>query len=231
MSRRVLVAGATGLVGRALQEVLLAHGGYEVTALVRKPLGLGAPRLNELTCDFAALAKTVLPEADMAFCCLGTTLKVAGSSEAFRRVDFDFALNFARAAKKSGASRFALLSAAGASATSRILYSRVKADIEAAVTALEFEHLLIARPSLLIGDRERLGQPSRPIESLARRLIGPVSSIVPASFRPIRADDLARAMLRLLTTTADSRLVAENALLLATGAPNAAGPWSAPARV
>lgn len=216
--KRILLAGASGLIGQAVIEQLLLRPGPEITALVRRPLGLVAPQLSEVVCDFAALERASIPAADVAICCLGTTLKTAGSREAFYRVDFDYIVAFARAAKANGVTRFVLLSAAGASPDARVYYSRVKGETEAAVTALGFARLVIARPSLLLGDRERLGQPSRPIESAAQGILKPLVGLIPVAYRPIRAEVLARALIVLAEAATDGILIAESARLFAAGA-------------
>ena len=167
--RVALVAGASGLVGRALLARLGADPGVaQVHALVRRPLDLVAPKLQVHVVDFNALPP--LPAADEAYLALGTTIAVAGSREAFRAVDFDANLAVAKAAGAAGARRVGLVSAMGADARSRVFYSRVKGELEEALSALPLDALVIARPSLLLGDRDRLGQSRRRGEHLAARL-------------------------------------------------------------
>jgi NAD(P)-dependent dehydrogenase (short-subunit alcohol dehydrogenase family) len=126
MSRTAVVAGATGLVGGELVRALAEDPSYErVIALARRPLA-PAPKLETLVVDFDHLDRTPFTAAD-AFCALGTTIKKAGSKEAFRKVDFDYALAFARAAKASCQS-FGLVSALGANAKSSIFYNQVKGE-------------------------------------------------------------------------------------------------------
>jgi uncharacterized protein YbjT (DUF2867 family) len=214
---RILIAGGSGLIGQAVLEQLLARPSIQIVALVRRPLGLVAPELTEIVCDFGSLEAHPLPDADVAICCLGTTLKVAGSREAFHRVDFDYIVNFARAAKKAGVKRFVLLSSAGASPSARVYYSRVKGETETAVKDVGFERLVIARPSLLLGDRGRLGQPTRPIESAAQGFLKPLVAIIPMAFRPIRAEVVARALVRLADEAGQGILIAESARLFQAG--------------
>ncbi len=194
--RTALLAGATGLVGRALLPLLLHGELYEcVHVLVRRPLSEppAPPKLQVHVVDFAKLPSP-LPRIADAYIALGTTIKVAGSEAAFRQVDFDFVVNTARAAKAAGARRLAVVSALGADAASRVFYNRVKGDMEAALAQLGFESLSIAQPSLLVGDRAALGQPVRSGEVWATRLLGPVMGLVPAGVRPIRAAAVAAAM-------------------------------------
>jgi uncharacterized protein YbjT (DUF2867 family) len=196
--RSAIVAGATGLVGHALLEALLADGAVgAVHVLVRaeRPDWRKRRGLTQLVVDYRA-GLAALPAADDAYCCLGTTIKVAGSQQAFRAVDFDAALAFARAAHVAGATRLGLVSALGADAKSGVFYNRVKGDIEQAVAALGFECVVIARPSLLLGDRTALGQPTRPGERIAATLTAPLGWLMPRSVRPIEAATVARALMR-----------------------------------
>jgi uncharacterized protein YbjT (DUF2867 family) len=136
------------------------------------------------------------PHVDDAFCCIGTTIKKAGSQDAFRRVDYDYVLAFARAAQRAGARQFLLVTALGADPASRIFYSRVKGEIEQAVRQLPFQGIQIFRPSFLMGKRaearlaERLGIPVA--RALAPLLVGPLRR-----YRPIHAADVARAMVQI----------------------------------
>jgi uncharacterized protein YbjT (DUF2867 family) len=190
----VALAGATGLVGRALLQGLLADEAVTaVHALGRRKLDTAHPKLTSHVVDFTALPP--LPPVDEVYLALGTTIKVAGSQAAFRAVDFDANLAVARAARAAGARRAGLVSAMGADAKSRIFYNRVKGELEEALEAIPFDGLVIARPSLLVGDREALGQPTRRAEKVSMvvgRVIGP---LVPANYRPIAATDVARALL------------------------------------
>ena len=133
---------------------------------------------------------------DDVFIALGTTIKVAGSQEAFRHVDFDVVLNTARATRSAGARRLLIASALGADANSRFFYSRVKGEMQRAATEIGCEVVVFAQPSLLAGDRATLGQSPRSGEGWTMRLLRPVLGWVPRRVRPIAAGDVARAMLR-----------------------------------
>lgn len=193
----ILIAGATGLVGRELIREALAAGAA-VQALVRRT-GAAAPGVRQIVVDFAALP--ALPSAELAACALGTTIKTAGSQAAFRAIDFDAVVAFAGAARAAGVTRFAVVSALGANAQSSNFYSRVKGEMEAALASLAFEQLVIAQPSLLAGDRESLGQPSRLGEKLALALSAPLAPLIPLAWRPIQASTVARALWRSLSGT------------------------------
>ena len=191
--RRVAVAGASGLVGRALLARLCADPGVaRVHALVRRPLDLRTPKLQVHQVAFDRLP--ALPPLDEAYLALGTTIAVAGSRDAFRAVDFDANLAVARAALAAGARRIGVISAMGADASSRVFYNRVKGELEQALSALPLEALVIARPSLLLGDRGRLGQPHRRGEHLGARLDRWLGPLLPARLRAISAEDVAAAL-------------------------------------
>jgi len=199
--RTALVAGATGLIGQALLAQLLDDDRYgRVEVVARRPLTsvlARHPRLAVRIGDAAELAGEE-PRADDVYIALGTTIKVAGSEAAFRAVDFDLVVAIARAAHRAGATRLGVVSALGADATSLVFYNRVKGEMEAAVRSLGYASVVIARPSLLLGDRAALGQPTRPGEVWAARLLGPMLSLVPAGVRPIDASAVAAALIAAL---------------------------------
>lgn len=206
-TRRALVAGASGLVGRALLDHLLAaDSGYEaVHTLGRRALPLSHPALTQHTVDFAALPE--LPAVDDAYIALGTTIKVAGSQQAFRAVDFDAVVAAAHAARAAGATRLAVVSAMGADSRSSIFYNRVKGDMEAAVGGLGFDTLMFARPSFLAGDRAALNQPLRGGEKLALSVSRWLAPVIPRHIRSIAAGDVAAAMILGLRTLPPGRHV------------------------
>jgi uncharacterized protein YbjT (DUF2867 family) len=193
-NRTVALAGATGLVGRSILDGLLADTSVQsVHVLARRKPRVVHGRLTCHIVDFAALPP--LPPVDEVYLALGTTIKVAGSQRAFRAIDFDANLAVARAALTAGARRCGLVSAMGANAKSKVFYNRVKGELEDGLAQLAFEGLVIARPSLLIGDREALGQPNRPLETasmVVSKILGP---LIPADYRPISAAKVAHALL------------------------------------
>jgi uncharacterized protein YbjT (DUF2867 family) len=193
--RTVLVAGASGLVGRAILQGLLADESVAaVHALGRRPLGFQHPKLHFRSVDFAALP--AVPNVDEVYLALGTTIRQAGSQAAFRAVDYDANLAVARAAEAEGATRAGLVSAMGADSTSRIFYNRVKGELEDALAQLPWRGLVIARPSFLAGDREALGQPVRSGEKLALRVSRLLRPLIPADLRSIEAARVAQSLLR-----------------------------------
>lgn len=187
----IWLAGATGLVGRALQNEL---AGRPLLALLRRPAS-DVPATHAAVVDYARPESfAALPAPGRLFIALGTTMAQAGSQAAFRAVDFEAVLAVARAARQAGATHCALVSALGADPRAKVFYNRVKGEAEAALIALGFERLVIARPSLLDGERERLAQPARPGEAWSLRLTRPIAGLIPARWRPISADRVARAL-------------------------------------
>ena len=213
----VVLAGASGLVGRALLAQLLDDDRATVHALLRRDVpDLPASRgLVRHVVDFTAAL--TLPPADEIYIALGTTLSVAGSQAAFRAVDFDAVVAAARAARAAGIERAAVVSALGASAQSRVFYNRVKGEMERALRDLRFERLVVARPSLLAGARHALAQPPRRGERLALRALGPVAWMLPASLRPIEPAVVARAMRYALRTEGLSWQVLESGVMQTLG--------------
>jgi len=192
--RTVAVAGASGLVGREILQGLLADESVAaVHSLGRRELPLTHPKLTQHRVDFKALP--ALPSVGEAFVALGTTIKVAGSQEAFRAVDFDAVVAVAKAAQAAGARRLGVVSAMGANPRSTIFYNRVKGEMEEALSALGLDTLVIARPSFLAGDREALGQPLRPGEKLALRVSRLLAPLIPANYASVDVRSVANALL------------------------------------
>ncbi|ABC30095.1 predicted nucleoside-diphosphate-sugar epimerase [Hahella chejuensis KCTC 2396] len=198
--RTVIIAGATGLVGEEVLKGLLDDKTVaEVHSLGRRVPTIQHPKLIPHVVDFTALPP--LPASDEVYLALGTTIKNAGSQEAFRAIDFDANLAVAKAAKMAGARKVGLVSAMGADSGSKIFYSRVKGDLENALAQMQFESLVIARPSMLVGDREAIGQPVRRGEILASVLGKAVGFLFPSNYKPIKAAAVAKALLTAVPTS------------------------------
>jgi uncharacterized protein YbjT (DUF2867 family) len=209
--RRVLLAGATGLVGGQILQALLEDPTVaQVHALSRRALGVDHPRLQVHIVDFSRLPE--LPAADEAYLALGTTIKVAGSQAAFRDVDFDANLAVAHAAFAAGVRRIGLVSAVGASASSSVFYNRVKGELEDALKAMDLAGLVIAQPSLLLDYRDGLQQPPRLGERMAipvAKLLGP---LLPGVYLPVHAKAVARSLVKTVPAADGVRVLASDAL-------------------
>lgn len=208
-----LLAGGTGLIGQALAQGWAGPGTLHL--LVRRPVPPPSAACRVQVVNFNALP--ALPPSRWAFCCLGTTIKVAGSQAGFRAVDFDAVLAFARAAQAAGVQRLAVVSALGADARSRNFYSRVKGEAEAALQGLGFESLVIARPSLLSGDRQALGQPERRGELIGQAIGQRLGRLIPAAWRPIEGAVVARALVRMLADARPGARIVSSAELQVLG--------------
>jgi uncharacterized protein YbjT (DUF2867 family) len=187
----VLILGATGLVGAECVHQFAASPRFaRVIVLTRRPLGATTPsRVESHVIDFEGLDDAAQHfRVSHIVCALGTTIKQAGSQERFRRVDHDYPLAAARLGLHEGARHFLLVSALGASARSRVFYSRVKGEVEDAIRALPYRSVTIVRPSLLLGDRAefRLG------ERIGKLFAG----IVPRTYKPVQASAVAATLVR-----------------------------------
>lgn len=190
---KAAILGASGLVGQELVDQLLAHEDYqEVHVLVRRPMNRFHPKLEEWVIDFDRVTEIELPEVDHVYCALGTTIKQAGSQEAFRQVDYTYPIEVGRELMDLGATRFALISALGAHPNAKTFYNRVKGDTENGLRVLGYDALLIFRPSLLLGERDefRFGeQAAARVSTVLRPLLKR------STFAPIEAEKVAQAMI------------------------------------
>jgi uncharacterized protein YbjT (DUF2867 family) len=202
-ARVALLAGATGLVGRAVLARLPAgkpgnqyssdYADYSAVHCVgRRAPAQQHPRLVVHLVD--SFNDFTAPPVDDVFIALGTTIKVAGSREAFRAVDLDAVLAVARAGRAAGATRLAVVSAMGADSQSAVYYNRVKGEMEDAVRQLGFQTVVIARPSLLSGDRASLKQAPRLGEQWALRAAKWLNPLIPANYRAVDAGQVANAL-------------------------------------
>jgi uncharacterized protein YbjT (DUF2867 family) len=196
-SRSALIVGATGLVGRYCLNFLLKDPSYsKVNAFVRNELPVKHEKLVQHVVDFNDMDLLgELLTADDVFCCLGTTIRKAGSQEAFRKVDFEYPVKLAAISQHCGAKQFLIVTSLGANPHSKIFYSRVKGEVEEALMKIPFDALHIFRPSLLLGDREekRGGEQmgSVVMRALKIAMIGPFRK-----YRAIHASSVAKAMVR-----------------------------------
>lgn len=187
--QHILLAGATGLTGEHLLDRLLSEPTVSrVLAPTRKPLAEHSHLENPVG-ELANLLPTLSGRVDIAFCCLGTTIKQAGSQDAFKAVDLDMVTAFASRARELGARHLLVISAIGADPASGTFYNRVKGEMEQALRAQDWPQLTIARPSLLVG--------SRPETRWVEQLAAPIAKLIPGKYGAIEACHLARALWRL----------------------------------
>ncbi|WP_414828551.1 NAD(P)H-binding protein [Alteromonas sp. H39] len=199
-----IVLGATGLVGREVVSLLLQDPRYDaVTVLVRRPLSASMfddpeNKLNPVVIDFEQFQDYQgYFSVNHVYCCLGTTLKQAGSKSAFRKVDFEYVHIAAQLARAQRVDSFVWISSVGADATSSSFYLRVKGELENAIMRMpQLEHASAVRPSLLLGDRKD----SRPMESVGQALAPVIKPLMVGplkKYKPVKAGEVARKMISL----------------------------------
>lgn len=185
MKRKALVLGATGLVGSELTKRLVESKAYEeVRILVRHPVSFTHPKLTQIIVNYDQLISNEEAfQVNDVFCCLGTTIKKAGSHKNFKKVDLEYPLAAAKLAVKHQVENYLIISATGANAKSRIFYSKVKGTIEEELKKLPLHALHIFRPSLLLGHRNEFRLAEKATEKLTQALpflfIGPMKQYEP----------------------------------------------------
>jgi uncharacterized protein YbjT (DUF2867 family) len=210
--KRLLILGATGLVGQqVLAQALVDPNVAQVVAPTRRALAPHPKLLNPVV-DFKALPQADWWAADAVVCCLGTTLKLAGSPAAFREVDHGHVLAAARLARAVGTPTFALNSSLGANAGSGNLYLRTKGETEDDLLALGFASLTFVRPSLLDGGPRPDTRPGEAVGLCLFRLARP---LIPARYRAVRTEAVALALLTAVQQAKPGRWCVENAEIAA----------------
>lgn len=218
MDKTAMVLGATGLVGRAVTEELLRRGCREVRTLTRKPLDLNDNRLRQHIIDWDRLEAygDLFLGTDLLFCCLGTTIKKAGSRENFERVDLVYPLKAAELARKAGIRQLLAVSSMGASPGSSQFYTRTKGRMEEGLSRSGIPGIHLFRPSLLLGEREefRLGERAAALlmTKLEFLLVGRA-----AKYRAVQGRTVARAMVHIASAAPQGVHIYENEVIHAIG--------------
>ena len=200
--RTAIVAGATGLIGRELVQKLILSDQYRVIYLIsRRESGLIHPKIKEVVIDFDLISQLSFDEPiDDAFCTLGTTMKQAGSREQFKKVDFQYVLAFANLTKRLGASKFLVISSMGAAPKSPAFYNKVKGLTEEELKGIGFKHLIILRPSLLLGKRTEF----RLAEKWAGYIMKVLNILIPDNFKAIQGKTVAGYMVKIAMNATDA---------------------------
>ena len=203
------VIGATGLVGKQLVSTLLENENFEkVRIFVRRDTGLKHPKLEQQIIDFAKTETwQKLLTGDILFSALGTTLKQAGSKEKQWEIDYTFNLNFAQKAKENGIENYVLVSSVGANSKSGIFYTRMKGELDEAVTKIGFKNLVILRPASLTGNREK----RRTAEEISVPVLNFLTRFVLKNYRPISDEIVAKAMINMVLNKNQSKTIWEGA--------------------
>lgn len=194
MSKTALVIGATGLVGEQLVVQLFEHSEFDkVVVFGRRKIGLDHPRLEEILIDFDHPESWHhLVKGDVLFSTLGTTIKTAGTKENQYKVDYTYQYEFAKAAAQNGVQAYVLVSSLGADSKSSVFYSRMKGELDEAVSKLPFQKTVIVRPSILDGNRKE----KRPAEKVSLAIMRGLTKIILKKYRPMPVDLLANRMIR-----------------------------------
>lgn len=197
---RATLIGATGLIGSHLLNLLLADEYFDtVRILIRRPMEFSHPKLEKKLVDFtdAESFRLALEDCDVVFCSVGTTQKkVKGDKDAYRKIDYDITVNAARFCKLNGCETFVFVSSVGANSKSTNFYLKLKGEIEEGVVAVGLKKVHIMQPSLLLGTRKE----SRPVEKIAQWIMPLISFLIPAKYKPVKADEVAKAMIYLSKT-------------------------------
>ncbi len=206
--KTALLAGSTGLIGKQLLQLLLNDPAYtEVKALSRKPIGVEHPKLKNIVLDLNKLDEHFDQlKADDVFCCLGTTIKQAGSKEAFRKVDHDYPLELAKLTKNQGATQYLIITALGSNKMSGIFYNQVKGQVEEAIDRVGFQSYHIFRPSLLLGERTE----KRAGEGAATVVYQALGFLIPLKYKAIDSAKVARAMLHMAKLNSKGKFIHES---------------------
>ena len=211
--KTALLFGGTGLVGRELMKRLFEDWHYnELKVFVRKKMVIKHLHVDVVQIDFDSMDESAaMIKGDDCFCALGTTMKKAGSREAFRKVDYEYVMNIARIAKQNGVKKFLVVSSIGADPASSNFYLKTKGEMEMALRQLSFEELIIVRPSILMGKRNefRLGEL---IGILFARIVSPFMIGPIKRYRPIKARVVARSMIKLANSSANKIIYESNEL-------------------
>jgi len=187
--------GATGLIGSYLLKCLQDDDDFKtIRVIVRRPVAFNHPKIKVLVIDFAdeAAFSAGIACCDAVFCAVGTTnKKVKGDKAAYRKVDYDIPVNAARLCSETGCPQFLLVSSVGASSKGKNFYIKLKGEVEDLVRSISIPSVFIFRPSILLGKR----QESRPAEAIAQVMSKPLSFLFPSRYKPIAAEDVAKAMI------------------------------------
>ena len=196
--KTAIISGATGLIGNELMHQLLNSSDYnQVIAVVREPLELKHPKLIEKIIDFESLSSDLVNiTAHQAFCCLGTTIKTAGSKERQYRIDHDYVVEFAKATKAIGVEQFAVVSSIGANQNSSNFYLKTKGQMETDVLQIPFKSICIVRPSILFGNRKEF----RFMEKVSIRIMKLLNPLFIGSIRKYRGVEASKVAACMIAT-------------------------------
>ena len=202
-NKSAIIVGATGATGKALTNLLINDNRYsQITLLIRKKPEIQHPKLNQLIFDFNKLSPAEF-YADELYCCLGTTMKKAGSKDAFKKVDFEYVINIAKLAYQNEIKKLAVVSAIGANKKSAFFYNKVKGEMEEELSKIPFQHIVISRPSLIVGERDE----SRRGENFAKIFMTAFDFFIPKKYKAVKAEKIASIITNAMNNPPQNKLV------------------------
>ncbi len=206
--KTAIILGATGLTGNILVKKLLVDNRYSnIKIFTRKPLRLENPKVTEILCDLLDIDSYKENfYGDEVFCCIGTTTKKTPNKELYKKIDFGIPVNSAALCKQNGIDTFLVMSSMGANARSSIFYNRTKGEMEAGVLHQNIKNTYILRPSIIFGNRDekRLGEK---IGIILMKILQPLLIGSLRKYRGIKAEDIAKAMIRLANNGDDKQII------------------------
>lgn len=215
--KTALIAGSSGLIGKQLIQKLIESDQYKIIySISRKQSTTADPKLKEIVTDFDHLSELKFEESvDDVFCTLGTTIKKAGSRENFKKVDYRYIIDLANITRQAGASKFIVVSSMGADPKSSIFYNQVKGMTENALKEVGFDHLIILRPSLLLGDRAefRFG------EKLSSVFMKAFKFMIPDNYKAIEGATVAACMVKMAIQSTGPVSIIESGEILRASLP------------
>ena len=215
--KTALIAGSSGLIGKQLIQKLIESDQYKlIYSISRKQSATADPKLKEIVTDFDHLSELKFEESvDDVFCTLGTTIKKAGSRENFKKVDYRYIIDLANLTRQAGASKFIVVSSMGADPKSSIFYNQVKGMTENALKDVGFDHLIILRPSLLLGDRAefRFG------EKLSSVFMKVFKFMIPDNYKAIEGAKVAACMVKMAIQSTGPVSIVESGEILRSSLP------------
>lgn len=204
--KTALVIGSSGLVGNHVVKILLKNNHYsQIKTVVRTSNETSHPKLEQIVFDFDKPDISKI-EADDIYCCIGTTIKKAGSKEAFKKVDYEYPITIAQAAYNNGSKRFAIITAHGSNVNSKIFYNKVKGEVEHEITKIPFQTIIILRPSILLGKRKEF----RLAEKIGKIVSTALIWLLPGNIKPIKASKVANMMVTEMVKEQTGRFIIES---------------------
>ena len=199
--KTAIIAGASGLIGKELLQKLVKSDQYNLIYVISRRLaGLDDKKIRELVLEFENISQLTFEEpVDDVFCTLGSTIKKAGSRENFKKVDYEYVVSLANLGKKSGATKFIVVSAMGANQKSTVFYNQIKGMTEETLKNIGFKELIILQPSLLLGKRSEF----RLAEKIATIFMKTLNVLIPDNYKAVSAEKVAGCMVKMALQTND----------------------------